>query len=245
MLGGEVMVVIAVLLGVASVAVVLWLRTAPTNQATASCRCGRVKLEVTVVPSSRLIAQPALFCSCRDCVDFARYVAERSSDAVSFIDIASDSVSMVQFFRSDVRMVAGAEAIRVCKLECDTPLYRYYAGCCNTPLGLNPPLVSVPLISVYRRLFAEADRKLFPEPTVQLFAPSAKQGSVPISGVVQRDGMFDVPFLARFIGRLFVGLALGKGKPDPFRQGGIDYGKIDHGKTAVHIVRGPADSHTD
>jgi hypothetical protein len=106
-------------------------------------------------------------------------------------------------------------------------------------------LVSVPLISVYRRLFAEADRKLFPEPTVQLFAPSAKQGSVPISGVVQRDGMFDVPFLARFIGRLFVGLAFGKGKPDPFRQGGIDYGKIDHGKTAVHIVCGPVDSHTD
>lgn len=169
-------------------------------------------------------------CSCRDCVGFAQWVASLGApDAVCLVDQPSDSVDMVQFFRSDVRVVSGADMIRACKLKRDAPLIRYYAECCSTPIGLSPAMAFIPIVAMYRDIIAEDGRGQFPRATAQIAFGETRAGAVVPEGVTARQGMLDVAFVLRALSRVFYGAVLGKGAPHPFRD-------VDHSESGIRVV---------
>eukprot|EP00035_Acanthoeca_spectabilis_P025725 m.459614 g.459614 ORF g.459614 m.459614 type:complete len:235 (-) comp21791_c0_seq1:161-865(-) len=214
---------VAAAAAVGVVVMVLYSLLGSTRRASGRCTCGKVTIEAVVPASSHVFEQPTIHCACRDCVDFARWVANRSASATSFVDETSDSVNKIQFFRTDITITSGKEEVRACKLNAKAHLYRYYAACCNTPLGLSPELQAIPMVAMYRNLFDKADRAVFPEPRNILFFPKTKKGSKPPPGATPRNGMFVPSLMGPIIGRLLLGMILGKGQPDPFRLEGIDH----------------------
>jgi len=109
------------------------------------CRCGKVRgraLEVSPKTVNRVV------CYCRDCRALLRWL-----DRADLLDAAGGS-DIVQLARARVRFEEGMGEVRCMRLS-DKGLHRFYAGCCNTPVGNTVP--RVPFLGVARALFATDD----------------------------------------------------------------------------------------
>jgi hypothetical protein len=103
------------------------------------CRCGVLRGQV--VPSRTAIRAR---CYCRDCRAFARFLG-----ADGLID-AAGGTEIVATLPRQVRFTAGADALACLSLS-PRGIYRWYAGCCNTPIGntpRNPKIAYVGLVAL-------------------------------------------------------------------------------------------------
>ncbi|MGJ9416738.1 DUF6151 family protein [Massilia sp. CMS3.1] len=91
------------------------------------CRCGKLQGEV----DARRVAARAV-CYCKDCQAFARFL--KAEDRV--LD-ASGGTEVEATLPGAVRFTAGLEHLACMSLG-PKGLYRWYAACCNTPVGTTP-----------------------------------------------------------------------------------------------------------
>jgi len=88
------------------------------------CRCGR--LQGTLKEPERV---NRVVCYCRDCQAFARYLGR--PDEILDENGGSDVIQTVQ---ANVEFTAGADQLACMRLT-EKGLLRWYAVCCNTPVG--------------------------------------------------------------------------------------------------------------
>src|SRR5262245_19575480 len=88
------------------------------------CRCGTIKRSINDPRSAN-----HAICYCRDCQAFAHFLGREK-------DILDERVGsdIVQILPKNLAFTQGSEALACMRL---TPqgMLRWYAGCCNTPIG--------------------------------------------------------------------------------------------------------------
>ena len=90
------------------------------------CRCGQVKgVAHDVTPQNGIRAM----CYCDDCQAFAKFLEQETTvlDEYGGTDIFQMTPSQMEF-------TEGGDKLRCVKLK-KKGLYRWYTGCCNTPIG--------------------------------------------------------------------------------------------------------------
>jgi hypothetical protein len=90
------------------------------------CRCGHVRgMARSVSPSEGF----RFVCYCKDCRAFARFL-----DRPDVLD-AAGGTDIFQMPPGRVTLDAGADALRCVRLSDGTPVFRWYADCCRTPIA--------------------------------------------------------------------------------------------------------------
>lgn len=110
------------------------------------CSCGKVIGKAKKVNRS---SGTRIICCCDDCQSFAEYLNQESSvlDQYGGTDIWQMPISNIQ-------ITEGIEQISSVRLSANG-LYRWYAKCCNTPIG-NSMGSGVPFIGVIRNFIDNA-----------------------------------------------------------------------------------------
>ncbi|MCW5641006.1 MAG: hypothetical protein KIT63_02815 [Rhodoferax sp.] len=88
------------------------------------CRCGSLRGTLTN-PASAL----RLVCYCRDCQTYARALGK----GVDILD-SNGGTNIVASLQQQVSFSHGRDKL-ACMSLTDTGIYRWYAGCCNTPIA--------------------------------------------------------------------------------------------------------------
>jgi hypothetical protein len=101
------------------------------------CNCGKLKGTVAGTPDINRCV-----CYCADCQAFARFL-KREHDILD----AVGGTSIVQTIPKHVNFLEGTENLACIRLT-ETGLLRWYAACCNTPIGNTPPNSKLPFIGL-------------------------------------------------------------------------------------------------
>lgn len=107
------------------------------------CRCGKLQGEV----DARRVAARAI-CYCKDCQAFARFLAPDGS----LLD-ASGGTEVEATLPAGVRFTQGLEHLACMSLS-PQGIYRWYASCCNTPVGNTPRNPAMPYVGLVRACLA-------------------------------------------------------------------------------------------
>ena len=113
------------------------------------CRCGTIKGHV-VRPG---MANRAI-CYCRDCQAFARFL-ERADTVLD----ENGGTAIVATLPTQVHFSQGLEALACMSLS-DHGMYRWYAGCCNTPIGNTPRDFKTPYVGLIESCLASGSPSL-------------------------------------------------------------------------------------
>jgi hypothetical protein len=103
------------------------------------CRCGKLQGEVD---AARIAARA--ICYCKDCQAFARHLG--AEDAV--LD-AAGGTEVEAAMPAAVRFTGGLEHLACMSLS-PKGIYRWYASCCNTPVGNTPRNGAIPYAGLVR-----------------------------------------------------------------------------------------------
>jgi hypothetical protein len=107
------------------------------NSHNIQCKCGQIRgLLTSTSPSNRCV------CYCDDCQAFARHLQAKDT-----LD-ARGGTEIIQLPPSNLKFTQGADKLACLRLT-DAGMLRWYAACCNTPIGntpLNPRVSFVGLI---------------------------------------------------------------------------------------------------
>jgi len=169
-----------------------------SDTAKLSCRCGQVSGRV--IDASPQAANHVI-CYCDDCQAFLHHLGR-----ADLLD-AHGGTDLVQVAPACVAFDHGAEQIVGLRL---TPkgIYRWYAACCNTPLG-NTLSPAIPFVGIVAQAFEDADRS-FGKPIGAILGKFAV--GTPPAGSTR----LNLPLLARAL-RTILGWRLrGKTWPHPF-----------------------------
>ena len=133
-----------------------WYEGRKSAHAELSCRCGEVRGSVAN-PSPRSVNR--VVCYCDDCQAFAHQLGR-----TDLLD-AHGGTDIVQVAPASLRFVQGQH--RIAGLQ-QTPagLFRWYASCCNTPLG-NTVSPAIPFVGIVAQAFAHGAQRpddVFGEP---------------------------------------------------------------------------------
>lgn len=175
-----------------------------THELQLSCRCGAVRGVVTGVSASSV---NRMLCYCSDC--------QAAAHQLHRADILDDQggSEIVQVAPATMRILAGHEQIRGMRLS-GKGLHRFYASCCNTPIGnsmgLALPFVGIPIQAFALDGDAASRDKVFGPPRGAAFGQHAigtpPEGS---TGVNPR-------MLAGVVWRLLKWALSRQGSPNPF-----------------------------
>ena len=113
------------------------------------CRCGKLQGEV----DPRGVAARAV-CYCKDCQAFARFLG-READVLD----AAGGTEVAASLPSAVRFTSGLEHLGCMSLS-PRGLYRWYATCCNTPIGNTPREPTTPYVGLVRACLDAPDETL-------------------------------------------------------------------------------------
>lgn len=117
------------------------------------CRCGKLQGEL----DTRRVAARAV-CYCKDCQAFARFL--KAQDTV--LD-AAGGTEVEAALPAALRFTAGTEHLACMSLS-PKGIYRWYASCCNTPVGSTPRDPKMSYVGLVRTCLdapdAELDRAL-------------------------------------------------------------------------------------
>lgn len=173
-----------------------------TTSATLGCRCGEVKGRLAN-PSPRSVSR--VVCYCDDCQAFAHQLGR-----ADLLDPYGGS-DTVQVAPAALSYISGQQQIAGLRL---TPkgLYRWYARCCNSPLG-NMVGPALPFIGVLAQAFAQGGQQpdaLFGRPIGAIMAkyaigdpPSASKG-------------FGLPLMLHVVSKVIGWRLGGRTWPHPF-----------------------------
>lgn len=166
-----------------------------------SCRCGTVKGEVDD-PSPG--AGQRVVCYCDDC-----QTAAHALGCAELLD-ANGGMDIYQTTPDRVRWTEGRDQLRCLRLS-PKGLYRFYAACCDTPLGntLSPrvPFIGLPVVSLSDEARAAVG------PVVARMQGRFAHGEARPEGVHPKA---PVDLLLRTGWRLGGALIVGRNKPSPF-----------------------------
>ena len=126
------------------------------------CRCGTLKGYV----SSPSVAIRAV-CYCKDCQAFAHFLARPDDRVLNELGGTEVVATLPRY----VHFTEGLEAL-VCMSLSDRGLLRWYASCCNTPIGNTPRDFRISYIGVIHSCLAKR-------------APSLEESFGPVRMVVQ------------------------------------------------------------
>ncbi|HET7608433.1 MAG TPA: DUF6151 family protein [Gammaproteobacteria bacterium] len=163
-----------------------------------SCRCGKVSgrvIDASPQAASRIV------CYCDDCQAFLHHLGR-----ADLLD-AHGGTDVVQVAPASVAFDRGAEQIVGLRL---TPkgLYRFYAACCNTPLG-NTLSPAIPFVGIVAQAFEDADRS-FGKPVGAILGKFAV--GTPPAGSTRMN----LPLLASAVRKVLGWRLRGKAWPHPF-----------------------------
>ncbi|MFC5512018.1 DUF6151 family protein [Massilia jejuensis] len=113
------------------------------------CRCGKLQGELDV---SKVAARAV--CYCKDCQAFARFL--KAEDLV--LD-ASGGTEVEAALPAAVRFTSGLEHLACMSLS-PKGIYRWYASCCNTPIGNTPRNPKMPYVGLVRACLAATPAEL-------------------------------------------------------------------------------------
>lgn len=113
------------------------------------CRCGTVKGHV-----ERPGMANRAVCYCRDCQAFAHFL-ERADTQLD----AHGGTAIVATLPAQVHFSQGLEALACMSLS-DHGLLRWYASCCNTPLGNTPRDFKTPYVGLIESCLASSSPSL-------------------------------------------------------------------------------------
>ena len=103
------------------------------------CHCGAL---AGAVEHERLATHS--ICYCKDCQAFARFLG-READLLD----GRGGCENIQVLPKDVRFHEGVQHLRCVRLS-ETGLLRWYAACCQTPIGNTPATSKVPFVGLAR-----------------------------------------------------------------------------------------------
>jgi hypothetical protein len=166
------------------------------------CRCGEVRAIVT--DASPRTANRVV-CYCADCQAFVHRLGR-----ADLLDAHGGS-DIVQVAPASLSFVQGRDRIVGLRL---TPkgLFRWYASCCNTPVG-NTLTPAVPFVGVVATAFdqdAQRADDVFGPPT------GAIQGKHAVGGAPPGSTGINLSLLLRAIAKILVWRVSGKAWPHPF-----------------------------
>ena len=152
------------------------------------CRCGAVRGVARAVSPSSI---NRCFCYCDDCQAFAHFLGREGEvlDAYGGTEVAQMSLANVAF-------TAGVDNVAAVRLTAKG-LMRWYASCCNTPIGNTLATPALPFIGLIRA-FIDAPSSVLGPVRGRGFANNAKGGRA----AVPKDGWPDVVMLARVLPKL-------------------------------------------
>ncbi len=169
-----------------------------------SCNCSQVKAIVhDVSPGSG----NRLTCYCDDCQSFAKQL-NRADDVLD----EYGGTDIYQVTPSQIEITHGIDNIRCLRLT-SKGLYRWYAGCCNTPIG-NTVSGKMPFVGLIHNFIVQdelLDSKIGPVlgPVFEKFAtkplPPLRSG--------QKSQWI---MLLRMLGKILQWKIQGKERPNPF-----------------------------
>ena len=103
------------------------------------CTCGAL---TGTVAHERLTTHS--ICYCEDCQAFARFLGREAE----LLD-ARGGCETIQALPKDVRFDAGARHLACVRLS-ENGLLRWYAACCDTPIGATPATSKIPFVGLAR-----------------------------------------------------------------------------------------------
>jgi hypothetical protein len=169
-----------------------------------SCACGKAQLLATnVTPQNGT----RIICYCKDCQAFAHFL-ERSDTVLD----AWGGSEIFQMPLAYVQVTQGIKELRCMRLS-EKGLYRWFTGCCNTPIG-NTMGANMPFIGLIHSALEDTsvrDANLGPiRGYVQVNSASAK--------LAGKENQADVPLplLLRIFSKLLVWKLKGLNKPSSF-----------------------------
>ncbi|GAA0346349.1 hypothetical protein GCM10009092_08530 [Bowmanella denitrificans] len=167
-----------------------------------SCDCGQLQgraLNVGARTGTRLV------CYCDDCQAFARELGRADVlDSFGGTEIYQLSPAQLQFSQ-------GQEHLRCLKLS-EKGLLRWYAGCCNTPIG-NTVSASMPLVGLIHSVFQEGQDKEALLGPVQGYVHGKFATAKPPAEKNSKGTPWRL--LLRIVSRLLADKLSGRGKPHP------------------------------
>lgn len=110
------------------------------------CRCGALK---GVVAGG--VAGPRMICLCDDCQAYAHYL-RRSGDILD----ANGGTDIFPVRPANLDITQGIENLKCVRLS-GRGMFRWYAGCCNTPVANSMPSPKFPFAGVFHLLVKQGD----------------------------------------------------------------------------------------
>ena len=168
------------------------------------CRCGQMRgVASGVKPGSGC----HVICYCRDCREFARFLG-RDSEVLD----AAGGTEIYQLPPARITLTEGLDQLRCIRLT-DKGLFRWYAGCCNTPIGNTGP-ASLPFVGVIHN-FVVAPQRTTERfgPVMALAFPKQAEGQIPEQGSRLKS---PIGYLMTILGKLLVWKLTRQGLPSPF-----------------------------
>ena len=178
------------------------------DQVELRCRCGEVRGRVTDA-SPRTVNR--IVCYCDDCQAFAHQLGRADLlDAQGGSDIIQLAPATLSFLQGQQRIVG----VRL------TPkgLFRWYANCCNTPVG-NTLTPAIPFVGIVAQAIDHTTQQ-----ADDVFGPprGAILGKYAIGTPPAGSTGLNLPLLLRAIGKVLGWRLRGKAWPHPFFEKGKD-----------------------
>ncbi|SDN01881.1 DUF6151 family protein [Afipia sp. GAS231] len=176
------------------------------DQVELRCRCGEVRARVTDA-SPRAVNR--IVCYCDDCQAFAHQIGR--ADLLN----AQGGSDIVQLAPASLTFLQGQDRIVGLRL---TPkgLFRWYARCCNTPVG-NTATPAIPFVGIVAQGFDHATQQ-----AKDAFGPStgAILGKYAVGTPPAGSAGLNLLLLLRAIGKVLGWRLRGKAWPHPFFRKG-------------------------
>lgn len=169
------------------------------------CDCGAVK---GIVESKYLKGYRAI-CLCDDCQAYAHYIQRADT-----LDV-NGGTDIIPVMPSHYTFQAGTENLKCVRLS-GKGMFRWYASCCNSPMGNSMSSSVIPYVGVPARVFA---KKNSAEQIENEFGPvreriQAQFAKGPLPSLSQKKVSF--PFILRAIKLIVFAMLTGGGKSSPF-----------------------------
>lgn len=104
------------------------------------CKCGALQ-GFADVPASHKGGR--FVCLCDDCQAYAHYLG-RAQDVLD----VNGGTDIFPVAPANIKITQGIENLKCCRLS-DKGMYRWYAGCCKTPIGNTPPSAKTIYVGVF------------------------------------------------------------------------------------------------
>jgi hypothetical protein len=170
------------------------------------CQCGHVRGQLKHIEKTT-----HLLCYCKDCQAFAHFLGR----AADVLDAQGGSHIVVTHPR-EIAIDSGAEAIACMSLS-GQGMLRWYASCCNTPLGNTSRNHKVAYVGLASACLAE------PGALERDFGPvRMRSGTESAKGVVAGSGLAALPLMLGFGAALLRARLSGSYRHNPFFKIGTD-----------------------